>query len=255
MATIFGQWTPLVWFFIGFALVFLLTRWINAHLQGMLLLLGMDEDAIMYLQFVLLFPGILLHEVNHWIAAKLLGVRTLGFSVWPQKKGGGKFQYGSVRIASADIVRSSLIGLAPFVGASLVLILIGRYALGAESLRQVIALGQWNFLWGTLAEATKSPDFWVWLYLIFAVSNAMFPSAADRESWKPLLVYLTIAGVLLYLAGWKPSLQGVPSFLEQVTNPLVYAFGITAIADLFFAVVIGVLEIALGAIRGRRVQY
>lgn len=255
METLFGAWTPLVWFLVGFALVFSLTRWINAHLQGTLLLLGVDEDAIMVLQFVLLFPGILLHEVSHWIAAKLLGVRTLGFSVWPQKKGQGKFQYGAVRIASADIVRSSLIGLAPFVGASLVLILIGRYALGAESLRQVVALGQWNGLWGALAEATRAPDFWVWLYLIFAVSNAMFPSAADREAWKPLLVYVAIAGVLLYLTGWKPSLRAVPSFLEQVTNPLIYAFGITALADLFFAVVIGALEIGIGAILGRRVQY
>ncbi len=245
----------MVWFLIGFVLVFFLTRWINAHLQGTLLLLGVDADAIMVMQFVLLFPGILLHEISHWVAAKLLGVRTLGFSVWPQKKGQGKFQYGAVRIASADILRSSLIGLAPFVGASLVLILIGRYALGTETLRQVVALGQWSGLWGALAEATRAPDFWVWLYLIFAVSNAMFPSAADREAWKPLLVYIAIAGTLLYLAGWKPSLRAVPSFLEQVTNPLIYAFGITALADLFFAVTIGLLEVGIGAVLGRRVQY
>ncbi len=255
MDALFGQWTPLAWFFIGFALVFLLTRWIGKHLQGTLLLLGVAEDTIMYLQFVFFFPGILLHELSHWVAAKLLGVRTLGFSVWPKKKGRGKFQYGSVRIASADIVRSSLIGLAPFVGASLVLILVGRYALGTESLRQVVSLGQWNRLWGALAEATRAPDFWVWMYLIFAVSNAMFPSEADREAWKPLLVYMAIAGVFLYLAGWQPSLRAVPSFLAQVTNPLIYAFGITALADLFFAVVIGLLEIVFGVILGRRVQY
>jgi len=250
-----GPWTPLAGFLVGFLLVFLLIRWINSHMQGLFFLLGADEDSIIYLQFALFFPGIFIHELSHWLVATLSGVRTLGFSVWPEKKGKGRVQYGSVRIVQTDFVRSSLIGLAPLVGASLLIIVIGRYALGTETLRLVVASGNWGGLWSAVSGAARAPDFWLWFYLIFAISNAMFPSQSDRESWKPLIIYATIAGVLVYLSGWKPAFQSVPTILAQVTNPLIYAFGITAAVDLFFAVVIGILEIVVGRIRGKRVRY
>jgi elongation factor P hydroxylase len=91
----FGPWTPLAVFVAGFLLVIFLTRWITRHMQGIMFLLGADEEVIMYLQFILFFPGILVHEVSHWITAQLLGVRTLHFSIWPKKKGKGKVQYGA----------------------------------------------------------------------------------------------------------------------------------------------------------------
>jgi hypothetical protein len=251
----FGPWTPLVGFFVGFLLVLFLTRWITRHMQGIMFLLGADEEIIMYLQFVLFFPGVLVHEVSHWITAQLLGVRTLQFSIWPQKKGKGKVQYGAVRIEQTDVFRASLIGLAPLVVASLLIILIGRYVLGTELLRQVVAMGQWDRLWDALVQSAHVPDFWLWMYLIFAVSNTMFPSASDREVWKPLIIYIIVGGVLVYLSGWEPPMESVQALLAQVMNPLIYAFGITAAVDVFFALMIGVMEIVLGRIIGRRVLY
>jgi hypothetical protein len=251
----FGPWTPLAVFVAGFLLVIFLTRWITRHMQGIMFLLGADEEVIMYLQFILFFPGILVHEVSHWITAQLLGVRTLHFSIWPKKKGKGKVQYGAVRIEQTDVFRASLIGLAPLVVASLLIILIGRYALGTEALRQVVAMGQWNQLWSALVQAARVPDFWLWMYLIFAISNAMFPSSSDREVWKPLIIYGLVAGGLVYLSGWKPPMESVQSVLAQAMNPLIYAFGITAAVDIFFAIVIGVVEIVLGRVLGNRVLY
>jgi hypothetical protein len=250
-----GQWTPLLWFLLGFASLVILTRWINAHLQGLLLLLGADGDILVYLQFVIFAPGIFAHEASHWLAAKLLGVKTLQFSVWPKRKGKSKVQYGAVRIAPADVFRSSLIGLAPFIGASMLIIVIGRYALGAEALRQVVAQGKWGEVWNALLVAMRAPDFWLWLYLIFAISNAMFPSQADRESWRPVAIYLVIAGTLIYVSGWQAAIRTIPGLVAQITNPLIYAFGITAVADVVFAALIGAGELALGAIRNKKVQY
>lgn len=250
-----GPWTPVATFLVGFLMVLLLTRWITRHLQGLMFLLGADEEIIMYLQFALLFPGILVHEFAHWLTAKLLGVRTLGFSVWPKRKTKGKVQYGAVRIAPTDIVRGSLIGLAPLVAASLLIIAIGRYALGTEALRQVVASGQWEQVGAALSQSVRSADFWLWMYLVFAISNAMFPSASDREAWKPLLIYGGIVAVLLYLVGWKPPLDSVQAAVGRALNPLIYAFAVTAAVDSFFAMVIGLVEIVLGGLLGKRVLY
>lgn len=250
-----AQWVPLLWFLLGFVSLILLVRWINKHLQGLLRLLGADAEVIMYLQFVVFAPGILIHEISHWLAAKALGVSTLGFSVWPRKKSKDRIQYGAVRIAATDIVRSSLIGLAPFLVASALIILIGNYALGAQALRAVVVQGQWDQLWPALADAVSSADFWLWLYLVFVISNAMFPSQADRESWRPLGLYLAIALALVYVSGWEPAMRTIPKFVSGITNPLIYTFGITAVVDLFFALVIGLAEAGIGALRGQRVQY
>lgn len=250
-----GPWTPVAAFLVGFLMVLLLTRWITHHLQGLMFLLGTDEEVIMYLQFVVLFPGILVHESAHWLTAKLLGVRTLDFSVWPKRKTKGKVQYGAVRIAQTDIVRGSLIGLAPLVVASLLIIVIGRYALGTEALRQALASGQWGQAWGALSQSMRAADFWLWMYLIFAISNAMFPSESDREAWKPLLLYGAAIAVLLYLVGWKPPLESVQEAMARALNPLIYAFAVTAAVDFVFAVIIGLVEIIVGRLLGKRVVY
>lgn len=251
-----GAWTPLAAFFVGFLLVLFLTRWGTRHLQGIMFLLGADEEIIMYLQFILFFPGILLHEAAHWVTAQLTGVETRKFIIWPQKKANRKVQFGAVYISpKANVFRRSLIGLAPLVFGSLMIILIGRYAMGADTLRQMLAAGQWEGLWDALQQSFRVPDFWLWMYLIFAISNTMFPSASDREAWKPLLIYGLVAGALVYLSGWKPPVESVQSMLAQIVNPLIYALGITGAVDAFFAVVIGVLEVMLGRAIGKRVQY
>ena len=35
--------------------------------------------------FLLLLPGVFVHELSHWVAAKLLGLRTSKFRVWPKR--------------------------------------------------------------------------------------------------------------------------------------------------------------------------
>ena len=72
----FGNWTPLVWLVVTLVPLFFMKRWINRHIQGLSMLLIGDNEAAMFLYFVLLLPGILIHELSHWLVAMLLGVRT-----------------------------------------------------------------------------------------------------------------------------------------------------------------------------------
>ncbi|MDX1523056.1 MAG: hypothetical protein R3264_15630, partial [Anaerolineae bacterium] len=87
---------PFIWVAIALPLLLLLQRWIQTHLSGLaLLLVGRPERAII-IYAILLFPGVLLHEISHWLAAKLLGVHTGSFSILPRLQRDGTVQLGYV---------------------------------------------------------------------------------------------------------------------------------------------------------------
>ena len=252
----FDNWTPLVWLAATLAPLFFMKRWINRHVQGLGLLLLGDNEAAMFLYFVLLLPGILIHELSHWLAAKLLGVRTGKITLWPSKRRGNQMRLGSVRVARTDPFRSSLIGVAPLISGSLTVLIIGQLILGLGDLGEVLLNGEWEPLWESILAHLQAPDFWLWLYLIFAISNAMLPSETDREPWKPVLLFISLVAFLFYLTGW------VNQMPEVVTNAsltglsyLAYAFSLTALVDAIFIAVIAILEALVSRLTGKRVEY
>jgi len=85
---------PFIWVAISLLVLMILQRWIQTHLHGIsLLFTGKPERAVL-LYAIILFPGVLLHELSHWVTAKLLSVRTGSFSVIPRQKADGSIQLG-----------------------------------------------------------------------------------------------------------------------------------------------------------------
>ena len=117
-------WISLLAFVLCVVLLYWLQRWITQHVQGIGLLLFNSSNAGMALLWFVLFPGIILHEASHWIMAKLLGVKTGRFRVWPQPKG-KEIVLGSVEVQRGGVLRDSLVGLAPFLAGTLALLAIG----------------------------------------------------------------------------------------------------------------------------------
>jgi hypothetical protein len=247
---------PLVWLSATFLLLLVLQRWINRHLRGTVLLLSHSEDAASLVYFVLLLPGVLLHEGSHWLMAKLLWVRTGKLTIGLNQKRGGRLEMGSVRVGRADPIRNSLIGLAPLVGGSLAIFLIGRWALGIETLAWVLQSGDGARIVAELWAALHVPDFWLWLYLVFAISNAMLPSTSDRRAWPPVLIFLGGLAALLYFTGWVSSVPpGLAGLLLDAVSHLNLAFALTLAADMVFALLILPLELLLTRLSGWRVEY
>jgi hypothetical protein len=247
---------PLLWLLLTFLPLLLLNRWINQHLRGTALLLSHSEDTASLVYFVLLLPGVLLHEASHWLMAKLLRVRTGKVTIGLNQKRGGRLEMGSVRVAQVDPIRNSFIGLAPLLGGSLAVFLIGRWALDIEALVWVFRSGDGTRITAELWAALHLPDFWLWLYVIFAVSNAMLPSTSDRRSWPPVLIFLGGLAVLLYFTGWGPSLS--PEIADLLSDALSYlnlAFALTLAVDLVFALLILIVELLLIRLTGWRVTY
>jgi hypothetical protein len=249
------DWTPLLWLAVTLALLLLVERWIHRHLQGMMLLLTDDPDIAVPLYALPLLPGIVLHELSHAITALLLGVRVGRITIRP-KLAGQRVQLGFVPVEKTDVVRASLIGLAPLVSGSAVILLIGYRVFGVDALGAALAGGDPANAAAGLLEALGAPDAWLWAYVVFAVSNTMLPSRSDRQAWTPVILFLLLIGVALWAAGlWPAIIEGLTTPLHTALRWLATAFTLTIAVDLPFMLAIALGERLLERIRGARVAY
>ena len=163
---------------------------------------------------------------------------------------------GAVQVEVTDPFRHSLIGLAPLVFGSIVVLLIGQGRLALGELGLALNSGDLEIIWQAIAKTLAIPDVWLWLYLIFAISNAMLPSASDREAWWSVLIYLGLALFLAIGLGLNPSLSPqTQEFGLTIIANLLYAFLITIAVDVFFILVIIFIEAIFAWVLGRQVQY
>ncbi|MBI1881682.1 MAG: hypothetical protein HYR94_26185 [Chloroflexi bacterium] len=249
-------WAILFWLIISFLLMYPLKRWITAHVQGVAFLLTGSPQVAMWLFWALFLPGTLLHELSHWLTAFLLGVKTGHFSLWPQRKKSGELQMGAVQVESSDPFRHSLIGLAPLIFGTIAVLLIGQGRLELGRFGEALNSGDLEIIGLAILQVLLVPDVWLWFYLIFAISNAMLPSASDRESWRTVLIYLTLALALTIGLGLNPTLPPeLQAFGLTLITHLLSAFIITIAVDLFFFILIAFTETVFTWMLGRRVQY
>jgi hypothetical protein len=249
------DWTPFLWLTATLALLLLVERWIHRHLQGVMLLFTGDPDIAVPLYALPLLPGIVLHELSHAFAALLLGVRVGRISIRP-KRAGQRIQLGFVPIEETNVWRASLIGLAPLLVGSAVILLIGYWVFGLGTIGESLAAGNWSTLVTELSRALKTSNALVWAYLIFAISNTMLPSRSDRQAWGPIALFLLLIGVSIWITGLGPAI------VAHLSGPLTVALrwlatmcAITIVVDLPFALLIALTEKLLERGKGWRVDY
>jgi membrane-associated protease RseP (regulator of RpoE activity) len=236
-------WTPLIALVATLLPLFLVKRWITQSLQGLVIRWGGDPDVALILYFVIVLPGVVIHELSHWLMAKALGVRVRKLSLGPVRKGRSKrVSLGSIRVGNVDPVRASLIGLAPLLGGAAVILLIGNLVMDVGQLADALTgQGVAGILAG-LNQLVRVADFWVWLYLIFAVSNAMLPSQSDMASVRPVLIFLGIVVLIVLVIAGIPAIPvAVVAGVNTVSGYLATAFGLTLVVDLVFLIILGLL--------------
>jgi hypothetical protein len=249
------SWIPLLGLAVTLVFLLLTERWIHRHLQGTMLLLIGDREVAVMLYALPLMPGILLHELSHALVAKLLGARVGRVSIRP-KLADERIQLGFVPVEETDVIRASLIGLAPLLTGSAVILLIGYLAFDIDAMQQAFTEADWASLVASFAGVQKAPDIWLWLYLIFAISNTMLPSQSDRQSWTPVILFLVLAVVLAWIAGLGPAiLNSLGQPLDLATRWLTAVYGFTIIVDLPFILLIALVERIMGRMKGVRVEY
>jgi hypothetical protein len=249
------SWIPLLGLAVTLAVLLLIERWIHRHLQGTMLLLTGDREVAVMLYALPLMPGILLHEVSHALVAKILGARVGRVSIRP-RLADKRIQLGFVPVEETDVVRASLIGLAPLLTGSAVILLIGYLAFDIDAMQQAFVEADWSSLVASFAKMLRAPDIWLWLYLIFATSNTMLPSESDRASWTPIVLFLVLAVALAWFAGLAPTIvKSLGQPLDLATRWLTAVYGFTIVADLPFVLLIALVERIVGRMKGVRVEY
>lgn len=216
------------WLLLLLGPLLLFQRWLHREIQAVLLIITRRPAVALGFFSILFFPGVLLHEASHFLAARILGVRTGRLSLIPRPMAGGRLRMGYVETAAADPVRDTLVGAAPLVSGALVVAFIGARIIGLLPLSEELVQGRWvEFLRGFSA-LPQQPDFWLWFYLIFVVSSTMLPSVSDRRAWLPVLAGVILLVGLGLLAGIGPWMAAnLAPVVNRGMGALAAVFGIS----------------------------
>ena len=238
-------------FFVLFGAMLFLQHWLQQHIQGATFAVTGNPGCAVRALFLLLLPGVLLHEFSHWLVANVLQVRTGKISIGLGKLRGNKhFSLGSVSVERTDPLRESLIGVAPFVFGLLAIWLLMGIGFGLWMPNDVMQVVQ--TIWSSIGD----PLTWLALYLVFAVSTSMIPSESDREPWGIIIGIAVVVGVLALLLGGIPTIP--PDVLETgqtILRVLIFVFGIIVVVNGALALLIFIFELLFGAMTQRRVRY
>ncbi len=250
---------PFFWVLLTLPLLLVMQRWIHQHLHGIsYLLMGQPARAVV-LYAIILLPGVFLHEASHWLAATLLGVRTGTFSVIPRQQPDGSIQLGYVeyyKSPTLDPVRESIIGGAPLIMGTAVILLISFHIFNYPQIALLVETGQIRSLTIALDQILQTPDFFLWLYLLFAIGNGMMPSRSDRRAWPAFAITLGVLSLVLYLLGVANVIA------SELARPAALMFGYLGLAfslaigvNLLFILLIAIVEWGIGRIKGVSVVY
>ncbi len=179
----------------------LLQRALHREIQAIFLILTRHPNITMVLFSLLFFPGVFIHELSHFLMAKLLFVPTGNVSLIPKSMSDGRLRLGYVEVSKADILRDSIIGMAPLIAGGLFISYAAIYPLNLLPLWDALRTANFNIFWMGLATIPSLPDFPLWFYLTFAVSSTMLPSESDRNAWLPLTGAIALLIAIAAFAG------------------------------------------------------
>ncbi len=190
-----------IFFTLSILILIFFQRLLQREIQIILLFFTRRPNLAIGIFSILLLPGVFLHEISHLLMAIILRVPVKKISLLPEVNKKGKIRLGYVQTLKTDIVRDSLIGLAPLVLGLIMVAFIGTCKLGLTNLVGVTYEANLNAFWVSLRNLPKMIDFSLWLYLAFAISTTMIPSEADRQSWKIIILVMSIILALVFISG------------------------------------------------------
>jgi hypothetical protein len=124
-------------------------------------------------------PGVLLHEIAHFLIAALLGLRTGSIELLPTLHTDGSLELGSVQVQATDFLRQLLVGIAPLLFSFPMIVWLSSFVSFDLNLSSLVIL-----------------------YLLFTFALHMFPSKRDLVSL-PVVMALLLVGILaVWLLGW-----------------------------------------------------
>lgn len=203
-------------------LLFMLSKILTVSLSALSYRIIKSKKAMVYLLALIFFPGTLIHELSHFIMAFLLRVPTGNMHLLPILEG-KSIKMGSVQVARTGFLRSIIIGVAPFLTGSLLIIAV------LSSIRS----------------SYQHLPFWILILLIyglFVIGNTMFASKKDLEGAFTLVLLLSFVFLLLSLFGVDMHL-----LIREATSPHLESF--YQQLQLYFLVPLGIDAVTIVLLR------
>ncbi|MCX6027257.1 MAG: hypothetical protein NTY23_13550 [Chloroflexi bacterium] len=241
-----------LWLILSALLLVLAQRLVQQTVQQALFLLTGRLEWALFLYALILLPGVILHEGSHWLTAKLLRMRTGRISLWPKLQREGTLRLGYVETEEADFLRSSLVGVAPLIAGIIALLVLGQRMLHIDAVGLALAGGELDLARQSAAQILGLPLAGLWIYLVFAVSNTMFPSASDRRSWPWVGWVLGVLLVITLLTGvgeWF--VDAASRSAMRIAQTVALAFSMTIVVDAALLPGLALLNALLRSVRGK----
>ncbi len=211
-----------------------------------------QTTTILYYAFFL--PGIILNQLIFWLAAGFLNVSAERTIAWPEKQEIGELKLDFIRLSkNVSAFRLAVISTMPLLVGMIAVWHIANNILGVPTF--LAELNKDGFLVNistALAHFTNAPDFWIWVYLAFAISNTMMPNFANLRGWR---IVLTIVGVIIaafYVlgAGDQVVMSNLRGPVTNALNSLSSVFAIIIGLDIFMVAVLGTMEAIIERVTG-----
>jgi hypothetical protein len=223
---------------------------------GWLVTKQLQTTTILYYAFFL--PGIVIHEFVYWAAAGLLNVRADRVLEWPKQQEVAELKLNFVRLApKTGPIRLALITISPFVVGVFLIWLIANNVLDISAITQNMQSGFLADLSQALDRLTSTPDFWLWIYVIFTISNTLTPAHPEHlRGWWMILSALGVAFIVLVFLGTAGEvLINALRSLNTSLNILSGALGVIIGIDLFMVAVLGTIEAIIERITGNSATF
>ena len=196
--------------FFAALLLFVLTRRMLSN-DILILIQKITHSAALShkIHYILVFPGVFLHEVSHYLALRLMGVAaSLHLGVEMDEN---TVVYGHVDFYERDVnpIQHFITGIAPLITGLLWATLLAVGFMGAPSIPELINTGGQIDITPILNQ-TDTILFWIAFYLVFAITSEMLPSNSDRTYWLPL------AGIIAVLILLSIFTNTFPWFVTHV---------------------------------------
>ena len=200
--------------------LFFSQRILSKEISRLIHKFGGGSNAFVWFWSAIFLPGTLIHEVSHFLMAAATGTHTGKVDIFPEfidkePEPGEQtsVKLGSVQVAKMNPIQGFLVGMAPFITGSLLLVWLSTLLVPSFQTEEY-------FKFGLLA------------YLFFAVANSFFPSKEDLKHTIPFLVLV----VLVILAAWYLGISvdislnsRLITVVSSLSSAFILSFGVNAL--------------------------
>ncbi len=231
-------------------------RWIHQHAYGVGYLLTTDQGTATGFYYLVFFPGIFLHELIQYIVAGILNVPIEKLEPRPQIQANGTLRYDFVTIKKTDRLRASIIGGTPFLVAAGLVYFISTSMLDLHTIVEAAGTNNLANILNAIQAQFNTPDFWLWMYLLFTISNGMIPTKEDRAGWWLVLAAVGIVTVTFVVIGIDTVLiETLDGPIREALGLITTSLSIILVVDIVVILLLGITEDTLERMRGFKMDY